>query len=322
MNNRFILSFCVLFLFSAGSYAQGCCSGGVSSLGNLPLSVSRAGQIRQGIIFDYNRLATFKDGRKTLDKNSNRLREVFSWLIQTETALSRRLSLISSLPIIRQSRSLTTLSGDRSRADAFGLGDWITGLNFRSDESRKIAWQAGAAIKWPTGVYRRTDDDGLLLSIDLQPGSGSTDGIFWLGIGQARLIGEWGLSGRLTGRISGSNRNRSDFESYRIGNEFWVEMGMGRSLFWKNTVIDANFFVRARQTERDTRNGLEMTFSGGRELHLNPVLRFSFSPKSSLLLNFSLPFYRQTNEIQLSTTWKAGIGFFYDIKSPKPKINL
>lgn len=160
--------------------------------------------------YDYNAINNLVSFSERLEDDT-RSRTTQSSIIELNYGLNQRWSFTGVVPFIRQTRSIQAFSGEDFTA-AQGLGDLVFLIKYRIFPFEKYPnfdWIIGAGPKFPTGRTDYKNNKGLTMAADMQPGSGSFDGIFWNYFLKSRFlkIPNLGLVRVTTYRYSGENKN-------------------------------------------------------------------------------------------------------------------
>jgi hypothetical protein len=224
------------------------------------------------------------------------------------------------IPFIRQTRTIQAFSGEDFTA-AQGLGDVVFLVKYRIlpfEKSPNFDWIIGAGPKFPTGRTDYKNNQGLTMAADMQPGSGSFDGIFWSYFMKSRFLKNpnLGLVGVSTYRYSGENKNYNGSQTYRFGNEFQFNLGLNYSLFLTRPV-DVFTFARYRFQDEDLIDGGVFPSSGGQWVYVIPGVNISFSPLWSMRISGDIPVYRKLEGTQLTTSGKFTAAILFNIPFKK-----
>lgn len=306
----FLTVFCLLSYYSLG---QSCCSGGVPLSGNIGLPAGEVGSWQLSLTYDINTLRTLKSGSEKLN-DQLRERKTRSILLETGYTFSSKWSADLFLSYINQERHIFTFSGTQSTATN-GLGDAVILIKYRlTPESIATIWLIGAGPKIPLGSTDKTNDSGISLSADLQPGSGSWDGVFWSSLTRTLPFKKsFTLSVTSILKINGNNNDYLGTIKYKFGNESQLLIGLADRVAIGRIIVDPSLTLQYRQAGRDLNNGQKIEATGGRWLFFNPGI--SISANRSLSLNFiaSLPIYSFVNNTQLTPTHRFTTGLFFKI---------
>lgn len=307
---RILLILCLLIYSSFASNAQTCCSGGVPVSSNLGFQSSDEKSIHVSISADLNFLRTLKTESSVLD-DDQRLRTTQSYLLRGAYSLSDRLTVEGLFPIVRQTRRITSVSGSNDREATFGVGDPVALLIY--DVLKKgVTFRLGAGPQIPLGGTEQTNDRGLRLLEDLQPGSGAWDVIVLASL-------EHNLKSRPSSLIyinsilsfTGVNNNaRGGAQTYEFGNDIQIITGFSDQILVFNNIITPGLSFRYRHADRDLISGSELPGTGGNFLftRLSNAIPFP-KANSSLNINLELPIWSRVNDTQLSPTYTINIGW-------------
>ncbi|MEX2564765.1 MAG: transporter [Cyclobacteriaceae bacterium] len=321
---------CLLFLMLSFLFrdvlGQACCSGGVPVGGTLGLGTADAKAVQFLLTYDHNVIRDLMDGNSLL-ADDTRSRLTKSFLMEVNYGIHERIALTMVLPFVRQERSIREYNNQIGFTRAQGLGDMVFLLKYRILNPQNHAnseWLVGAGPKIPTGRTDFKNNQGLTMVADMQPGSGSLDGMFWTFYQQSKfLLTPMSLLGILTYRASGKNRNYNQTQVYQFGNEFQANVGINYNLFvhWP---MDVFLFGRYRRQTVDLVDGNTFPGSGGKWIYAIPGLSVHFNPDLSIRAWADIPLYRSLNGSQLTTSYKYSLSLFFNLskKSKAPVFNL
>ena len=303
-------------------FSQACCSGGVPLGGSLGLGSAESRTLQLLLTYDYNLLNDLMDGKELL-QDDTRSRTTHAAMLEVNYGLSSRFSLAALLPFIQQERNIKGFEQGREFTSTRGLGDVVFLLKYRMLNPASTSgteWVVGAGPKLPTAHTRHTNNNGLLLPADMQPGSGSLDGILWSFFQRDQVFSPaLSFISVATYRYSGANNNYNESQSYRFGNEFQLNMGMNYN-FFINRPMDVFSYLRYRHQGEDLIDGSVFPGSGGQWLYWVPGLAMNFTPDMSLRLSAAVPVYRKLEGAQLTTTYRFTIALSYAINPKQPVV--
>lgn len=295
--------------------AQTCCSGGVPLGGSLGLGAAENKSLQVLVTYDYNAINDLVSFSDQLEDNT-RSRTTQSSIIEINYGLSHRWSITGVAPSIRQTRTIQAFSGKDFTA-VQGIGDMVFLAKYRPFNSERFTnfdLVVAAGPKLPTARTDHVNNQGLTLAADMQPGSGSLDGIFWSYFQKNRFLKNpnLGLAGVTTFRYSGVNNNYNGSQTYRFGNEFQFNLGLNYSLFLTRPV-DVFTFVRYRSQTEDRVDGGILPSSGGKWVTAIPGANILLAPNWSLRLSGDIPLYRKLEGTQLTTSYKFTAALLFNI---------
>jgi hypothetical protein len=208
--------------------------------------------------------------------------------------------------------------------DADGLGDVTLFGQYRvleHPDGHHLSLLAG--LKTPTGRTSVRSRQDLRLETELQPGSGSWDGL--LGVAYTRLLGRVSLDGSVLYTIAGEGAQETDLGdtfafdaavTYRVRGESppaaaghdHHDHGHGSRLAW-DLILELNGEWRDREDVGDRR----MPNSGGTVLYLSPGLRCTVAGRVGIGLSVGVPVATDLHGDQVDPSYRLvssiGIGF-------------
>ncbi|MBW6480271.1 MAG: hypothetical protein K0B37_12660 [Bacteroidales bacterium] len=294
---------------------QACCSGGVPLGGSLGLGTADHKSLQFLATYDYNLLNDLMDVSEILPDDT-RQRTTHSAILEVNYGVSPRFSIAAVLPLIRQERNIRSFGGVMDFTSAQGLGDAALLLKYRVFDPYKypdLEWVVGAGPKFPTGRTNFTNNNGLAMAADMQPGSGSLDGLFWSFFQQRNVwLPTLSLMAVTTIRISGENRNYNQVQTYKFGNEFQFNLGVNYNtyLHWP---VDIFTWFRYRNQSEDLIDGSTFPGSGGNWVYAIPGINLYFHPRMSWRISMDIPLYRKLEGTQLTTTYRFTTAISYSL---------
>ncbi len=289
---------------------QTCCSGGTPITGNLGIQGIESKSWYFQLSYDFNRLDNLYSGTEKLNNNlSERLTQTV--MLQTIYSFTEKFSVNGLFTHVYQKRTINTSSGDAHVTEANGLGDIVLLAQYTPFLSLKRSLTMAIGPKLPVGKFNATDSEfGLVLSPDLQPGSGSLDGIIGVNFSEYHLFNVTGLTFNSSAgfRITTpAQRFEGDFD-YRFGNETIIAIGLQKNLIIKKIGLSPSLYFNFRNTFQDKIEDLQVAGTGG--IWINMFLGLSIEPSNYWAINFSgeLPVYKNLNGTQLTTTYRINIG--------------
>ncbi len=184
--------------------------------------------------------------------------------------------------------------------NADGLGDMIFFGQYRffHNETRTMNASALFGLKAPTGNTHEASNQGVRLETELQPGSGSWDGI--LGLSYTQIIARLSLNVSTVYTIVSEGSQSTDLGdlfnynaaiAYRIGSGEPGLMDITKGEVAWDLVLELNGQWRDKQTV----NGIVDGNSGGNQLYFSPGVRFIGSSLWNLGVSFGVPLISDFN---------------------------
>ncbi len=315
---NWLLTAAVLFTGYTSGLSQTCCSGGVPLSGNIGFVGADRGSIQTELSYDLNYLTTLKDGTDVY-ADENRKRNTHSLLLKGGYSLNKRLAIDALFSYVFQQRKVTFLEGINT-VQTHGLGDAVLMLKFIplriSTSGHEL--QLGAGPKIPLGKSDLSDERGITLNADLQPGSGSWDAIAWGYFArQLKIRPSSVMSLRIVARLNGVNREYFGSQSYQFGSSLQLYLGIGDQLILANKTISPSFSLRYRQAWADEINGQVLDNTGGQWINLIPAISWHFRQNTILHFIPEIPLYSNVEGIQLSPTFRMQLGIYHNFGGKK-----
>jgi hypothetical protein len=310
-----------LILYIAGGvqlFSQTCCSGGVPLSGNIGFEGLDKGSVQMEISYDLNYLATLKVESETLDDQS-RKRLTHSILLKTGYTVNNWLAFDALFTYVVQKRNITYFE-EENTVLTNGLGDAVIIAKFIPSKIAKngLEFQLGAGPKIPVGRTDMTDDRGIHLNADLQPGSGSWDFISWTYVAwQFKSRPTMVASARVVGRINGTNDEYLGSQEYKFGNSFQFYAGLGDQFIFGTRIISPSVSLRYRQASSDLINGQELSNTGGQWINFIPAIGLNLSQRTILNIIPEIPVYSRVDGVQLTPTFRIQVGLYHWFGSKK-----
>jgi len=298
---------------------QACCSGGVPISSNIgAFGVTEKGNWQFSINYDLNVLNTLKERSNKLEDNT-RKRTTHTGLAQVGYTITDRFALDAMFSLVRQERLIRPImSQPRNFTSTNGFGDIVLLLKYRFYKQ----FRAGLGVKAPTGKTEITDSQGLVLSSDLQPGSGAWDMIYWFsGSMPLPFRKSMTLNGSATYRATGLNGNYLGNQTYEFGNEFQATLGVADRFVWWSKIFDPSFIVKYRYAGTDVKNDFGLPGTGGNWVFLKPGISFNMLPEMSIQTSIELPVHAFVVDTQVTPTYRFNIGFVYLLRNKKNNQN-
>lgn len=312
-----ILFILVVTPYSSQLYGQACCTGGTPLSSNLGIESYSANNLVIDFSYDYNLIDKLYAGSSKLN-DDQRERITKSTILRLSYALTDKISLTTILPYVWQEQTVTTTVGSNKQS-ADGIGDIVIlgQYSLINDQSNQLIIAAGP--KFPTGsTSKRGNEFEILLPPDLQPGTGS-----WDGIGAASFVKSGlkrptlSLTSLVSYRYSFEDNRYDGQQKYRFGNELVINIGASDSFRIGKYVLNPGLQYKFRHTQEDENNGSIFPNTGGSWMYVVPSLDIQITPSLIFHSNIELPIHTDVKGTQLVTSFKGNIGFNYNINMKK-----
>ena len=202
-------------------------------------------------------------------------------------------------------------SGGPTRLSAEGLGDvtlygkWAFLEHYEPHVNLKASLLGG--LKLPTGSDHETDQD-IRLSPDLQPGTGSWDGI--LGVAVNYEPYRWKFDATVLYKRNGENDDQ-----YHFGDEVFVELAAGNRFYlepYPGPFMRLDLELLYRHWDRDREGGTAVDDTGKDLLTVGGRYVFRPRPEIDTQVEVEVPIYQHVRGTQLAE--KFSVFFVFAIR--------
>lgn len=291
--------------------AQTCSCAKVPVGSSLERPTTEAGVWQFGLTYEYHPIADIYIGSEEL-KNDSRTRTSHTALFDISVGLTRQLSVSTQMTFTQQERESTALLGSGESLRTRGIGDGLLLLKYNvimpSGGSRLQA-AIGGGIKVPFGTSSLANN-GTLISADMQPGSGSWDGLFWTYLNQGLDDqNELAVYSTTSFRYNGSADRGGTFpKGYRSGHELVSNLGISRR---QSERFDLLLGVLVRHASTDQAGSQTVPNTGGIWVNLVPMVNYNWSPALTIRVGGQAPIYRNVQGVQATTSYTLSLALFY-----------
>lgn len=303
--------------------AQTCCSGGIPLSNNIGLSQQEKGTIQMSLNYDYNHLNTLNSGTKTLNDNS-RLRITHSILLNSNYSITNRLSVEGLFTWVNQRRKISQF-GNENLDQTSGIGDAVLLLKYHFPEilGNESNIGIGLGLKIPLGSSTETNDQGIILNADLQPGSNAWDMIYWTSFSKNfNFRPSLTVSSRAIYRNTGTNNSYFENSSYKFGNEFQGFISFSDQFTLFKTLTSPSLSFKYRKARQDKINGFDLDNTGGNWVSIIPNFAINLTPNLTFSMKAELPIYNNVDGTQLTPTYRMTSGLLLKISPKKNALQL
>jgi len=257
---------------------------------------------------DHNQITDLYSGDNELQNNTTE-RSTQSALLELNYGITNRITIAGTATYVRK-RRLGIQSNDE--VITRGIGDALVLLKYVLHQNTirsQYQLAVGSGVKIPTGKSNLTRN-GIALNLDMQPGTGAWDGVFWTYFSKTFVpASTMNLFLYSTYRLTGTANRFGETDRYKFGNEWVANLGATNSITSDLSYIA---MLNYRSTKSDQRNGQIQPNTGGYWLHLEPALQYTLSDGLSVKISGKLPLYQYLNGLQPTTTYTASVSLFYN----------
>jgi len=311
----FISIVLVVIFIPAEAIAQGCCTAGSSTFGGLERGISKADNLNLGISFVHNGLNSTFDGKNSIPDPLDRTASVSSFNLELEYGLSEKVSVLVNTAYVIKNRETTIRSSETNERekisfDGKGIGDVIILGKYEIITPNILSptgLTIGGGVKLPVGSYTQ-EVDGTRLAIDMQPGTGSTDGLLWGNFYRGFQHLNLALFATSLYRYAGSN-----LDGYRFGDEIILSLG---GEYYLADFLTLSLSARGRFADKDYWGGRFLPSTGGSYYDILPSIVYS-EESYNLRIFYQAPVYRNIQGIQLTTSSIIGFELLFNFNLRK-----
>lgn len=305
----------VLVAVNTTAFGQACSCGGAPLMGSLELPATAAGRWQFGLTYEYHSIADVVAETEQLADQSRR-RSIKSGLLEISYGLTRRVSATVLLSFLKQGRRTSSATGTGEALQTSGFGDGLFLLKYSLvpySVFHKRQLTMGVGLKVPFGKSSLTANN-LLVSADMQPGSGAFDGVVWGHFYQdLPNLARTGVQATASYRVTGNNDHFARTgDDYRFGNELILTVGASYQPLSK---VGNTLTLRYRHIAADEFSGTPLSNSGGQWLNLVPGVNLNISNALSFRIAGQIPVYRKLEGTQLTTSYSMSAAVYF---SPEP----
>lgn len=290
--------------------SQTCCSAGapITSAFDIPGRQNRA--LSFGLEYEYNAVNWLVEHDNRLE-NDPRRRHGSSVLARVNLSIGNSWAFGVYLPFVTQVRSSFS-----SEQKASGIGDLTLLAQHTSPlGSGSLKW--GVGIKMPSGNQFITDEIGVILSPDMQSGSGTFDFI-----GRVALVRDHLIVSNLynqtdiTFRYNSENshfgdRNRLNGRRFKFGNEVLISTVFSYLVIFRHWFLIPDLGVQFRHASPNQEQGMEASNSGGNWFRFLLGVRWTAHDRFSVRPYAEIPVWQRLEGTQITTNLKLGMQLQY-----------
>jgi len=319
---KYLYLFLILILLLIGQtklFAQACCTGGAPISSNLGVQSYSSGQLSIDLSYDYNSLRDLYAASRNLH-DSRRTRDIKTLFLRTSYAINDNWSFSVILPYLWQEQIVRSDFG-RSIQSSKGIGDLVILAQRSLINNHKQQLLIAAGPKLRTGSISEKDNEfNIPLAPDMQPGTGSLDGIAAISYSRFGIITQTSSAFVLaTYRYSFAQNRNSGQEKYRFGNELALNIGLAHTIPLKKWSLSPSLHYRYRKSEADENDGFNFPNTGGEWMYLVPSLELKSAKGLIIHSSIEVPIRTKVTGTQLVTSQKWQIGITYPINFKRDK---
>ncbi|MGR9073788.1 MAG: transporter [Gammaproteobacteria bacterium] len=189
--------------------------------------------------------------------------------------------------------------------DVEGIGDMTLFGEYRFFHRNKTYLAALFGVKMPTGKTHRKSDQGELLELELQPGSGSWDGLMGLAFTQGFGPMAFNASVLYTLVTEGDHHtDLGDVVSYNAALSYRIYGALQEYYAPPKFSVDLIAEVNGEWREKEKTRGEYNDNSGGNLVYISPGVRLGIANFVNLGFSFGVPVVKDTNGDQVEPDYR------------------
>lgn len=302
-----VCSLWFIFLLFSAARAQTCSCAGAPLLESQSGAPNQPGQIRLNFSYEYHNISNLYIGSEKQESNDFN-RYTHSVLYEVSYGLTPKLTVSGLGSYIIKQRKAT------NRITTGGPGDGVVMLKYnlhRNTISSQYDLAVGAGLKLPVGKKNLSIEQAQLQA-DMQPGTGSFDGLVWAYFSKTFLPSSTiNLYTSTSFRYNGTSEQYNNSSiSYKFGNTLISDLGISNKI---TSLLQYTGQVRFRYSAKDRLDGSLVENTGGYWLSLVPGLNLNLSESIVLRFNSRIPLFQNLNGTQSTTKFASRFTLFYTL---------
>ena len=305
-------------------HGQTCCTAGAPISTSLDITPSDSTSFGLQVEYVYNSVNSLVVENEIL-RNDPRKRFGQSVLLKFDYNLNSNFSFSALMPYVFQQRE--TMSQTET---ATGIGDFtvLGQYVFRKKKESNIINRGSKGfgglslgLKIPTGANFLKDDRGIILSPDMQSGTGTLDFIGRIFYQKSAFLNpNLTMLSSLTYRYNSTNDHFGDETNmagrqFKFGNELILKSHFYFTSIISTTFITPDLGLQFRFADANEEQSIEASNSGGQWLTIPFGLGLLINTKSNIRLFGEIPIWQDLEGTQITTNYRLGIQFRYLINA-------
>lgn len=302
--------------------AQTCSCAGAPLISSQSLGIPAKGNLVVGLTGNYNNIDRLYSGTDELTNRTSE-RSTFTSLLEVNYGFTSRWSLTGAFTYVRKERvtGLQTQQAGAQTLQTSGIGDAVLLLKYSL--IKQTLWKPyqlviGGGGKAPLGS-NTLRSQGLALNADMQPGTGSWDGIGWMLFSYTLRSQNIHFFNMNSYKINGSAERFGSNDNYRFGDEFNAIAGVQGPAFNK---FSYGLKLKYRSSGQDLRNDSLMPSTGGKWLNAELGVTYQISDRFSVQAAGEIPLYRDVVGTQPTTSYIVNTSLFFSLQKLKSGFNF
>jgi hypothetical protein len=311
----------LIFVSINNLHAQACCSAGTPLSAQMGMEFMKKGEFLSSFAYDYNFLNDqFSKSEQLGTDDRSRISQ--SVLVRLQYAISDKIAFGVSMPYVLRSETNNSEFTSFESLSSSGIGDLLLQSNFTLLSKGKYSFLLSGGLKMPTGSNDEKNEFGFTLPADLQPGTGSWDGIVGGLYEMSNILdGHFHFNISATARFNGKGTRFDGRQTYKFGNAFQFVTGLTYEILIKQSYIVPSINLSYRRTLTDITDGALTPSTGGDWVNIIPGLSFYFQNSFKVLASTAIPIFRYLEGTQLTTSYRFFIQVQYTLNTKRDELS-
>jgi len=295
--------------------AQTCCSAGAQLSNMITINSGSNRSIALNVGYEYKGINLLIDNGERLT-NDPRSRYGQNVAFKLDYILNEKWALSTIIPIIHQSRSTTSIT-----ESTLGIGDVtvIGQYSLLTGKDMRIAIAGG--VQLPLGITSHRNALQILMSPDMQSGSGTYDFMSSINFGKSHfLIPFLGLNLEVLYRNNTVNDSFGATDTFNgrmfgFGDEVITAAVLNYLWVLESGFLSSDVGLKYRHASANIENGVNAPNSGGHWLSLPLGLSLQSNESTTTRIYSEIPLYQQLEGLQITTSFTIGVQVRYLINT-------
>lgn len=305
---RYLLCCTLIVAVTIAAKGQTCSCAGAPLISSQSISTTSKGNLFAGITYEFKEISDLYSGSQQLENNTVE-RNTQSTLFELNYGITDRLTISGTFTHVQKQR--LSVANDNELITR-GIGDGLVMIKYvlhQNTMSEQYQLAVGGGTKIPFGKTS-LEENGIALNLDMQPGTGAWDGVFWSYFSKtfapASTVNFFVYN---TFRATGSAERFNQNDEYKFGNEWVINTGITDNLFPDFSYVG---IISYRSASSDQLNGNNQSNTGGKWISIEPALQYQFSNSLSAKVGGKIPVYQHLNGLQPTTSYAVSFSVFYN----------
>ncbi|MCK5402386.1 MAG: hypothetical protein KAJ28_12195, partial [Flavobacteriaceae bacterium] len=246
-------------------------------------------------------------------------------LVNVGYSITNNLSAEGLFTWVNQRRNISQF-GNEDLDVTSGIGDAVLLMKYNFSNvlfGANSDISLGIGTKIPLGSSTETNNQGIILNADLQPGSNAWDIIYLSQISKRfNFRPSLSISARFIYRAPGTNSSYFGDSTYKFGEEFQGFISFSDQFILFNTLSNPSISFKYRDAQKDQTGGFDIFSTGGNWISIIPNFSINLNPNIAFSTKAEIPLYSNVDGTQLTPTYRITSGILIKIAKKENVINI